>query len=349
MQKLSFDEDPNPSQELHTLAEYAQNRSADKYMSGEIFDELHAKLRETLGVEDVLFLPSGKMAQMIAMKIHTSQRQCSRIALHPRSHMEEYEARAYSELWGFRAVQFGGYDRLPTVGDLNNIKEKLGAASIELPMRQLGCLLPPWEELCAISNSAREKNIALHLDGARLWESQPFYGRPYSEILSLFDSAYVSFDKGLGCLAGGALIGPSSLIEEAKIWQRRAGGRSLRSFPNILSALRGLDERLPLMPLFHTKAKAIAARFSEVQGVSISPKRPHANAFFVSFKGTRTHAYTARDKACEETGLRLFEEVVDCVDQSVIRFEVTIRKAGLSVDENLVIESFERFLEYCSD
>lgn len=349
MQKLSFDEEPNPSQVLHSLAVYSKNRDSDKYMSGEIFDELHNNLREVLGVEDALYLPSGKMAQMIAMKLHTSQRRCSRIAVHPRSHMEEYEARAYSELWGLSAVQLGGYDRLPTAEDLDNIKEKLGAVVIELPMRKLGCLLPSWDQLCAISDTARERNIPLHLDGARLWESQPFYDRPYAEIVSIFDSVYVSFDKGLGCLAGGALVGTSKLVDEAKIWQRRAGGRSLRSFPTILSALQGLEERLPLMAEFHEKAKDLATVMGKFSGVSVAPRLPHANAFFVTFQGNRARAYRMRDRVASETGLRLFEELVDCVDQSMIRFEVTIRGAGLIVTDDNVIESFKRFLEYCSE
>lgn len=348
MPKLSFDEDPNPSQELQSLADYAQNRSADKYMSGALFDELHEKLRDILGAEDALYLPSGKMAQMIAMKIHTSHNHCSRIAIHPRSHLEEYEARAYSELWGLSAVQLGGYDRLPLAEDLDNIKEDLGAVAIELPLRKLGCLLPSWDELCAISNTAKQRTIPLHLDGARLWESQPFYERPHAEIISLFDSAYVSFDKGLGCLAGGALIGTSEFIEEAKIWQRRAGGRSLRSFPNILSALQGLEKRLPLMRDFHVKAKHLAEEIEKLSGVSVSPQPPHANAFFVSFKGRRASAYEARDRVHSETGLWLFDDVIDCIDQSLVRFEVTIRGAGLVVDNGLVTKSFQRLLDHCS-
>lgn len=349
MQKLSFDVDPDPQKLLVFLADYARDKSADKYMSGELFDQLHQRLREVLGVENALFMPSGKMGQMIVLKIHSSRRQCSRIALHPRSHMEEYEARAYSELWGLSAVQLGGYDRLPTAEDLESIHEKLGAVVLELPMRKLGCLLPSWEDLSAFSKAARKRNIPLHLDGARLWESQPFFDRPYSEIIGLFDSAYVSFDKGLGSLAGGALIGPSELIDEAKIWQRRAGGRHLRSFPYILSALQGLEERLPLMKAFHVKAKDLAAEIGEVPGISVSPQSPHANAFFVSFKGNRARVDEARDLVCHETGLRLFEEALDCVDQSMIRFEVTIRGAGLRVENDLVLKSLERFVDYCSE
>ena len=349
MQQISFDESPIPEDFLQNLAVYAKRRTADKYMSGELFNDLHGRLSDLLGMEAALYVPSGKMGQMIALKIHTSRVDCSRIALHPRSHMEEYEARAYHELWGLSAIQLGAYDRLPTADDLAEIKEKLGAVVLELPMRKLGCLLPTWDELCAFSALARERQIPLHLDGARLWESQPFYDRPFSEITSLFDSVYVSFDKGLGCLAGGALLGRPEFIDEAKIWQRRAGGRALRSFPYLLSALQGMDERLPMMKSFHAKAEALAVKFGQIEGVSVSPPVPHANAFYVSFKGNRNKAKAARDKCCEEFGLRLFEESIDCVDISMVRFEVTIRGAGLNVDEELALATLKQFKVLCSD
>ncbi|OCW58589.1 threonine aldolase family protein [Hoeflea olei] len=344
MQKLSFDDDPSPAETLRALAAFAGSSPADKYMSGELFDRLHGRLRDLLGKPAALFVPSGKMAQMMALKTHAERAGCSRIALHPRSHMEEYEARAYHELWGLGAVQLGGYDRLPTAADLDAIREPLGAIVVELPLRRLGCLLPEWEDLRALAGLARERGIAVHLDGARIWESQPFYGRPLAEIAALFDSVYVAFDKGLGGLSGGALLGEASVLDQATIWQRRAGGRALRSFPTLLSALKGLEERLPLMPDFHGKAAELANRFAGLPGVSVSPNPPHANAFYVSVNGDRSKASGARDAAAAETGLWLFDELIDSVDQSVTRFEVTIRGAGLAVSSDLAEAALRRFL-----
>ncbi len=68
----------------------------------------------------------------------------------------------------------------------------------------------------AITDWARERGTALHLDGARLWDVHaPFYRRPYAEIAGLFDSAYVSFYKGLGGIAGATLAGPADLVAAA--------------------------------------------------------------------------------------------------------------------------------------
>jgi len=91
---------------------------------------------------------------------------------------------------------------------------------------------------------ARERNITLQLDGARLWECQPFYQRSYAEIAALFDTVYVSFYKILGGITGAMLLGPEDVIAEARIWQRRHGGNLVRMFPFVLSAKQGLETRL---------------------------------------------------------------------------------------------------------
>ena len=100
---------------------------------------------------------------------------------------------------------------------------------------------------------------ALHMDGARLWESGPFYDRPYAEIAGLFDSVYVSFYKGLAGITGAILAGTRDFIAEARVWQRRQGGNLFHMYPYVLTARRGLEQRLPRMAEYHRKALEIAA------------------------------------------------------------------------------------------
>ena len=98
-------------------------------------------------------------------------------------------------------------------------KEPVASLLLELPQRDLGGQLPTWDELVAQTAWAHEHGAAAHMDGARLWESAPFYGRSYAEISGLFDSIYVSFYKGIGALAGSALAG------SAESSRRHASGR----------------------------------------------------------------------------------------------------------------------------
>ena len=94
--------------------------------------------------------------------------------------------------------------------------EKTGLASllIELPAREIGGQLPTWEELVELSELCRNQSIRLHLDGARVWQAAPAYGRSLFEIAALFDSVYVSFYKDVGALPGAMLLGSRDFIDE---------------------------------------------------------------------------------------------------------------------------------------
>lgn len=82
-------------------------------------------------------------------------------------------------------------------------------------------------------------NVPLHLDGARLWEIAPFYaaesGVSVVELVALFDSAYVSFYKGLGALTGAMLLGRASFVDQARVWRRRLGANPYTVFPYAIS------------------------------------------------------------------------------------------------------------------
>ncbi|MBM3597778.1 MAG: threonine aldolase [Alphaproteobacteria bacterium] len=342
---VSHDRPARPAEALRELAAYAGDCEADKYNSGELVERLERRVAHLLGKEAVAYMPSGKLAQLAALRVLADRAGCRRVAMHPRSHFEEYELRAYQELWSMTAASFGGYDRLPTPVDLRGITEKLGALTLEMPLRRLGCVLQPWDELVEISQQARRRGIALHLDGARIWESQPHYGKPFAEIAALFDTVYVAFDKGLGGLAGAALAGSGPMIEEARVWQRRAGGRALRSFPYLLSALKGLDERLPRMADYHERAVAIAAALRTLPRVRVSPDPPHANAFHVIVEGACDRAREAALGISEETGVWLFDDPVDCPIQGLAMFEITVREAAFELTIDEIRDVVGRFVE----
>jgi len=343
---LSLNVRPDPAESLKTLASFAEHLAvpADQYGEGELSRRLETNVCSLLGKEAALFLPSGKMAQMIALRIHAGRAGCARVAMHPRAHFEEYEAHAYQELYNLTAAQWGGYDTVPTAAELLGLMaEPLGAITVEMPLRRLGCRLLPWQELEVIAGAARKGGVALHLDGARLWESQPFYGKPHAEIAGLFDTVYVAFDKGLGALGGGMLAGSSSFIAEGRIWQRRAGGRMLRSFPYQLSALQALDERLPRMRAYHDRAKAIAAVLGPMPGLRVTPSIPEANAFLVTLEGTSGALLQARNDIADEHGTWLFEDIVSLPISGLISFEVTVREGAFALDDN-EIEAMVRLL-----
>jgi threonine aldolase len=311
----------------------------DRAGKGELVARLERRLTELLGKEAVVFMPSGRMAQLIALKIWCDRHATQRIAIHPRSHIEELEKKAYREVYGLKATWIGGCYRQAGLADLSAMAEPVGAIALEIPLRPLGCIAPAWDELTAMSEWARSRKIPLHADAARLWEIGPYYGRSYAEIAALFDTLYVSFYKGLGGIAGAALAGPADLVEEAKYIQHRMGGRLNKQFPMLIDALRGLETRLPLMQAFHDKARELAAAISALPGIKVTPDPPHANAMIVALDGEYDDLVSAAIEVADRTGLWLFDLALVSPIQGITMFEITIREAGLDVSVDEAVEA----------
>jgi len=142
----------------------------DLYGQGDLINDFERQVAELLGKPAGVFMPSGTMAQQIALRIHADRSHVPHVAFHPLCHLEIHEQKGYQLLHGLHGVLVGSPHRLLTLDDLKQVKEPLAALLLELPQREIGGQLPTWDELTAIVNWARERDIALHLDGARLWE-----------------------------------------------------------------------------------------------------------------------------------------------------------------------------------
>ncbi len=292
----------SPQQMFAALAAYTPaDLAPDMYGEGKLIADFEAEIAMLLGKPAAVFMPSGTMAQQIALRIWADRSGNRNVALHPTNHLEDYEQQAFRELHHLSGIRVGHPSYLMTLDDLKKVRSPIGTLLLELPQRFIGGMLPTWDELTAIAAWAREQGITLHLDGARLWEAQPFYGRSYAEICALFDSVYVSFYKILGGISGAALVGDERLISEAKVWQRRHGGNLPRMYPFVLAAKMGLDQRLSQMDAYYRKACAVAGAISQIEGIEIKPNPPQCNMMQVYFK---------RDKE------RLWEAVLDIAEES---------------------------------
>lgn len=273
-----------PAQTFRALADRAGQRG-DVYGEGENVKRLEARVAGLLGKESAAVFPSGTMAQQIVLRIWCERRGCRSVAFHPQCHLEAHEEKGYEVLHGLYARLVGDRNRLITLEDLEAIAEPIGALLLELPQRDLGGQLPAWDDVVAQTAWARTRDIALHLDGARLWQCGPYYDCELRDVSGLFDTVYVSLYKDLGALGGCVLAGPEDVIAEARVWRVRHGGR-LSSFEAIaLSAELGLDEILPRMPSFVSKAQEIGAALSPVDGVDVVPDPPQVAMLHVYARG----------------------------------------------------------------
>jgi len=242
-------------------------------------------------------------------------------------------------------VLVGSPYRLMMLDDLKKVSEPLAALLLELPQREIGGQLPTWDELTAMVDWARERHIALHLDGARLWECQPFYQRSYAEIAGLFDSVYVSFYKILGGITGAMLLGPEDIIAEARIWQRRHGGNLVRMFPFVLSAKHGLETRFNRMEQYHTKAIEIAAVLAAFPQIEIVPNPPHTNMLHVFIRGDADRLEQAALDIAREQKVWLINNFMPSQIPAYHKFELTVGDGALEFSGEEIKLLFETLLK----
>lgn len=269
---------------VEVLQALAEDAAAMELTEWDVYAErgpvalVEAEVAELLGKPAAAFFPSGIMAQQSALRVWCDRTGSQRVAIPDLSHLLTHEDDGPRRLHGFEFEHLTTGRSTATADDLRRLAPGLGAALVELPLRDAGCLLPSWDELTALSEAAHELDVPLHADGARIWESQPFYDRPLAEIAGQFDSVYVSFYKGLEALAGAALAGPEDVVEEARRWRKRMGGTLFHLTPLAVSALAGLRDRLPRMGDYAAWARKLASEASAV-GLRVWPDPPHTNTF----------------------------------------------------------------------
>ncbi|MDH5631801.1 MAG: beta-eliminating lyase-related protein [Gammaproteobacteria bacterium] len=301
----------NVKEMLSSLAEVVDESVApDVYGAGEYISEFEAEVAGMFNKASAVFMPSGTMAQQIALRIWCDRAANLTVAMHPESHPEIAEYLGYQYLHGLRRIQFGAPEamrhRVMNLTDLERLGSKPAAVLIELPMRMIGGQLPDWDELVAMSRWCREREIAIHLDGARIWQCQDYYGRSLGEIGELFDSIYVSFYKDIGGMCGSMLLGNESFIQESRTWQRRHGGNLYTQAPFVVSARTRMHEVLPQIPAWNVRARELAGIFSAHDRVIVNPDPPQVNFFQLYLKGDAVTLMERHQQLAEEQGIFLF-------------------------------------------
>ncbi|WUH91690.1 beta-eliminating lyase-related protein [Streptomyces sp. NBC_00433] len=228
-----------------------------------VVGEVERRTAELLGTEAAAYFPTGTMAQQATLRAWSGRTGNRTVALHPLAHPERHERAALTAVSGLRTVHPTTDPRLPSAAEVRDFEEPFGTLMLELPLREAGFVLPTWEELTATVEAARERDAVVHLDGARLWECTPHFGRSPADIAGLADSVYVSFYKSLGGISGAAVAASADVVAELRAWRHRYGGQLFMQFPAALSALAGLRNELPRLPSYVAHAKRVVRALRE--------------------------------------------------------------------------------------
>lgn len=328
----------SPAQMFAAMAAWceANNVAHDVYGEGPLVQAFEDKIAALLGFEAAVFCISGTMAQVTALRLACEDRAVNLVALHPTSHILVHEKSNYQILGHFHALQVGDRHRPWSVSELDAIPDRLGAVSMELPMREIGGQCPAWDELQAIKAHCRLRSAHLHMDGARLWEAASAYEHPLSEIAAGFDSCYVSLYKGIGGLGGAMLAGSRSFIARAAESFRRQGGNVIHRSPYVVAAAMQFDERLAAMPALLRRTQWLYEVLRDYPLLRVNPARPQANMLHLHLPVSRERALQIRNQVAEEHRIWLFGRAANGAlpDTSVIELYVGDNLAAM-LDEQV--------------
>lgn len=335
-----------PAESFRELATWCEANAIDHdhYGEGSLVSDFEAKVATLLGKPAAVAMPSGIMAQLAAVRIWAGRKALPRFGMHPTSHLIGHESEAYAALMHLHGVSIGDRGKPMVAKDLESVAEALSCVIVELPIREAGGQLPGWDELDALKALANARDVPLHMDGARLWETLPFYGKSYAEIADGFASIYVSLYKGIGSFAGAMLIGDGDFIAEARLWRRRMGGTLPHLSPLIAPAAMRFDARLALMPSLHARTLAFATGLQALPGVRVNPAIPQTNMLHLSIDAPADALLDARDRVAERTGTWLLSHarVAEVPGWSIS--EIYVGDTLLAIDDAQLMPLFAQLL-----
>lgn len=248
---------------------------------------------------------------------------------HPACHLDWHEGRGYQWLHDLVGVPAGDIRQPLTPSSFTSISERPAALLLELPQRDLGGVLPEWNELLAMADWAHQRRAATHLDGARIWEAAAGYERSEAEVAQMFDTAYVSFYKGIGAISGCCVVGPEDVIAEVAEWRTRHGGRAFALWPYPASALTALRSRRPRMPEYLGHARRIACALSELVSVRVLPDPPQTSMMHLQLPVSKDELLERGLAIAESEKIWTFAEPFAVDNPKELRVELSVGDATL--------------------
>lgn len=246
---------------------------------------LEAKVAELLGKEAALFIPSGTMANLLAIMCQTKPG--DEIICDANSHIYYYETGGFASVCGC-SIRFAQGERgLLTADDITHLVRqddehfpRTSLVSVENTHNRGGGSVWPIEQLAEVYGEAKSLDLRVHMDGARLWNACAASDLEPADYAEFADTVSVCFSKGLGCPVGSALVGDDETIAKARRRRKMVGGSMRQAGMLAAAASYALDHNRPRMSEDHTRAQNLARRLEEVQGLTVDTDRVQTNMVY---------------------------------------------------------------------
>jgi threonine aldolase len=275
-----------------------------QYGDDPTLNALEERVAALLGKPASMWLPSGTMANQVALRVLTRPGDDVLVASEAHSVWHEAGGSAANSGVQFTEIGSGG---LFTAADVRRHAKPRNNPVLPLPSTTLvqienthnrhGGVVFPHADAVEVCRTARELGLGSYLDGARLWNASAATGISPAELAAPFDLVMVAFSKGLGAPAGSMLAGPKELISAAVRHRRMLGGAMRQIGIYAAACDYALTHNLARLAEDHAHAKLIAQKLAGAPGVVIHPERMATNIVVFELDGARLSAAELVDRA----------------------------------------------------
>lgn len=281
---LRSDTVTQPTEAMRSVMAQAQVGD-DVYGDDPTVNRLEAYAAEMLGFEAAIFTASGTQANLISIMSH-----CGRgdeYIVGQLAHTYKYEGGGAAVLGSIQPqpIEFEPDSTL----DLTKVNEKIKPDDVHFAKTKLLCLentqngkVLPLDYLKRAGQFTKEKNLRLHLDGARLFHAVVKQGVTVRQITDHFDSVSICLSKGLGAPVGSILCGPKDFIKDARRWRKMTGGGMRQAGILAAAGLYALENNIERLALDHEHAAILTGALSKIPAIQVESNEAQTNMVFFS-------------------------------------------------------------------
>jgi len=254
----------------------------DVYGEDPTVNRLERRAAEIFGKESALFVPTGCMGNLIAIKVWTHHG--NEVICEERSHVNLYELASMSAIAGCMPRAVRGEDGILTWKEVEaGIRPKIYYDSqtalicLENTVNMWGGTVYPTAQVEEICDHAHAMDLKVHLDGARIFNAATALGENVAHMTRKVDSVMFCLSKGLGAPVGSMVAGSKAFIERARIYRKMFGGGMRQAGVIAAAGLIALEKSPARLHTDHENAKRLAEGIAEIPGLTIDPKKVRSN------------------------------------------------------------------------
>lgn len=337
---LRSDTVTQPTQEMRE-AMYRAQVGDDVYGDDPTMNELERKAAEMLGKESALFMASGTMGNAVAVMSHIQRG--NEVILSDTAHIVAHEvggaavlSQAFIRTLHFKDGLFDAEQIRAAIRDRSNIHYPYtGLICVEEPLAT-GKVVP-LERLQQVYKMAKEENIPVHMDGARIFNAATALGVDVKEIAACTDSVMFCLSKGLCAPVGSMLVGSKEYIERARRNRKMLGGGMRQCGFLAAAGLIALEVMTKRLQEDHDNAKYMAQRLQKMPGVTLDMNSVEINMVFFKLDAPKEVIDSLPEKMLE-AGVK-----INGIEDGEFRFVTTHDTSREDIDRAL--DAFEKIIK----